>query len=79
MEHSQKHIGQYLKMYPHLHKWINRCPLCSGVGRKPEMPDVIGSINGEIAVENLKRMLPVLEVNENSFCPVCARLYPLQK
>lgn len=79
MEHSKKNIDQYLGMYPHLQKWINLCPLCGAQGRKPDMPDSIGGINGNVAAHTLKRMLPVLEVNEDGYCSVCARLYRNQK
>lgn len=79
MEYSKKNIDQYFGMYPHLQKWVNQCPLCGARGRKPEMPDSIGSMNGRIAANNLKRMMPVLEVDENGFCLVCSRLYPKQK
>lgn len=75
MEHSRKHIDQYLAMYPHLQKWVNFCPLCGARGRKPEMPDCIGTMHGEIAARNLKRMLPVLEMDKDGFCLVCSRLY----
>ena len=75
MEHSKKNIDQYLGMYPYLQKWVNRCPICGARGRKPEMPESIGSMNAEAAASNLKRMLPVLEVDEDGFCLICARLY----
>lgn len=79
MEYSKKNIDQYLGMYPYLQKWVNRCPLCGARGRKAEMPDAIGSVNGEIAANNLKRMLPVLEVDEDGFCIPCSRLYHKHK
>lgn len=75
MYHSKKNIDQYLQMYPHLQKWINQCPLCGARGRKPEMPDAIGTIHGNIAAENLKRMFPVLEVDDDGFCVTCSRLF----
>ena len=79
MEHSKKNIDQYLSMYPQLQKWVNHCPLCGARGRKPEMPDSIGSMNGNVAARNLERMLPVLEVDQDGFCIVCSRLYRKQK
>lgn len=75
MEHSKKNIDLYMKMYPHLQKWINLCPICGARGRKPEMPDSIGSEYGEIAANNLKRMFPILEVDKQGFCLACSRLY----
>lgn len=75
MYHSKKNIDQYFEMYPHLQKWVNICPICGARGRKPEMPESIGSMHGEIAAQNLKRMLPVLEVDRYGFCLTCARLY----
>ena len=79
MEHSKKNIDQYLGMYPGLQKWVNLCPLCGARGRKPEMPDSISSVNGNIAAHTLRRMLPVLEVNEDGFFLVCARFYRKRK
>ena len=73
--YSKKNIDQYLRMYPYVQKWVSSCPLCGARGRKPETPDSIGSANGEIAAQNLKRMLPVLEVDEDGFCLTCSRLY----
>lgn len=74
MDQGKKNIDLYFKMYPHLQKWVNVCPVCGARGRKPEMPDSIGSMNGEIAAYNLKRMLPILEVDQDGFCLVCSRL-----
>ena len=79
MGHGKKKIDQYLGMYPHLQKWVNHCPVCGARGRKPEMPDSIGSLNGKIAADNLKRMLPVLELDEDGFCLICSRLYRKRK
>ena len=75
MEYSKKNIDQYLGMYPHLQQWVNLCPLCGARGRKPEMPDSVGSMHGEIAAKTLKRMLPVLEVDHDGFCLACSRIY----
>lgn len=75
MEHSKKNIDQYLAMHPRTEKWINRCPTCGARGRKPELPDSISGFNGNIVSNNLKRMLPVLEVDEDGFCLTCSRLY----
>lgn len=75
MEHSKKNIDQYLMMYPELQKWVNCCPLCEARGRKPEMPDFIGTGNGDRAAHNLNRTLPILEVDQDGFCVVCSRLY----
>ena len=79
MEHSKKNIDQYLGMYPQLQKWFNHRPLCGARGRKPEMPDSISSMNGNVAARNLEQMLPVLEVDQDGFCIVCSRLYRKQK
>ena len=75
MEHSKKNINQYLAMYPQLEKWINHCPICGVRGRKPELPDSVGGFNGNAGSHNLKRMLPILEVDEDGFCLTCSRLY----
>ena len=75
MRFSKDKIDRYLGMYPHLQKWVNCCPSCGARGRKPEMPDAVGAARyGEIAANNLKQMLPVLEVDQDGFCLVCSRL-----
>ena len=79
MEHSLKQINQYLAMYPNLQKWVNLCPICGARGRRPDMPDEIGSMNGKVSAHTLKRMLPVLEVDQNGICLSCSRLYYQQK
>ena len=75
MQHSRKHIDQYLAANPDTQKWINQCPLCGVRGRKPEMPDEIGSVHGRLVAHTLKQMLPVLEADQNEFCLTCSRLY----
>ena len=78
MKHSRQNIDQYLQMYPQLQKWVSICPLCGVRGRKPQMPEYIGldgEFAGEIAAKNLRKMLPELEVDEDGFCGICARLY----
>ena len=79
MEHSKKNIDQYLAMYPQLEKWLNHCPICGARGRKPEIPDSICGFVGNHASRNLKRMFPILEVDEDGFCLICSRLYPKKK
>ena len=79
MERSKKNIDQYLAMYPQLQKWLNHCPICGARGRKPEMPDSICGFNGNVASHNLKRMFPILEVDEDGFCRVCSRLCTKKK
>lgn len=65
-------------MYPQLQKWVNRFPLCGTRGRKPQMPERVGSnldAAGKIAAKTLRQMLPELELDSDGFCLTCARLY----
>ncbi len=61
---------QYLKDYPQLHKWVNECIICGTKGYNPQ----IDMKEEKIAVNNLKSVLPPLEVNELKMCSTCARL-----
>jgi hypothetical protein len=79
MQYSQKNIDLYFKMYPDLQKWVNSCPFCGARGRKPEMPDAIGGGHSKIAANNVRKMLPVLEVDASGFCLTCSRVYHRQK
>jgi hypothetical protein len=67
---KMKEQNQYLKDYPQLHKWINECIACHAKGYNPQ----IERKEEKIAVNNLKSILPPLEVNELGMCPICAKL-----
>lgn len=55
----------YLRMYPKLNKWMNRCGACNRVGYKPALPDeVTGS-------SNLRKMFPPLELDTRGLCEQC--------
>lgn len=64
----------YLKMYPELLKWINECSICHSKGYKPEMPEHIGG-EYSIASYNIQKYFKPLEVDKNSLCEQCAKLY----
>lgn len=76
MNYSKKNIDQYLAMYPHYQKWINRCPLCGARGYNPDMPDIIGSPeeHGAVAAQNIRRMFKPLDVDSDGYCSVCSKL-----
>lgn len=61
---------QYLKDYPQLHKWINECIICGAKGYNPQ----IDVKEEKIAVNNLKSILPPLEVDNLKMYSACARL-----
>lgn len=61
----------YLKNYPELHKWINECVVCHAKGYNPQ----IELKEEKIAGNNLKSILPPLEVNELSMCAICAKIF----
>lgn len=67
---KERNQRQYLKDYPQLHKWVNTCIICGAKGYNPQ----IDVKEEKIAINNLKSILPPLEVNELKMCSTCARL-----
>jgi hypothetical protein len=67
---KQKDLTQYLKQYPETKKWLNQCIVCQSIGYKPEMPE---KIHPGYLAENIRKLLPALEVNELSICFACAQ------
>ena len=62
--------NQYIKDYPELHKWIYECVVCHAKGYDPK----IELKEEKITVNNLKSILPPLEVNDLGMCPICEKL-----
>jgi hypothetical protein len=63
----------YLRMYPHLWKWMNRYPGCGFVGYKPELPEFDYSNGLGLAPRNLRAMFPCLPLGDDGFCDQCHR------
>ena len=61
---------EYLRQYPELERWINRCTLCGTAGYKPDLPANIYP-HPNIASENLRRLFQALVVDDLGRCEVC--------
>jgi hypothetical protein len=51
---------------PRTKKWIVQCATCKTYGRKSNTP--------EVPKVNFEKNFPVLELDEDSLCPVCHEL-----
>ena len=60
----------YLRSYPKLEKWMNRCVSCGHVGHKPQLPERIGE---GMAAQNLRSFFPPLMLNADGQCEQCAK------
>lgn len=65
----------YLKMYPKLSKWMNRCIVCQDFGYKPELPLELSIPGGDTSAgaKNLRKYFKPLQVNEMGLCDVCKK------
>lgn len=70
----EKNKDLYLKQYPKAKRWLNQCIVCQSVGYKPEMPE---KIHPGYLAENIRKLFPLLSVNEISICEQC--FYNLEK
>jgi len=66
----------YLKQYPKLNKWINRCICCGSIGYNPSLPKNLTSNLGQGEYETagaqyLRKYFQPLIVNELSICEIC--------
>ena len=61
---------KYLKMYPELDRWMNRCIACQRIGYKPEMPKQI-SRPGSAAARNIRKYFSPLEIDGDGLCEQC--------
>lgn len=69
---------EYLKQYPKLNKWMNRCICCGSMGYNPELPRVLTTNWGQgetitAAAQTLRKYFQPLEVNEISLCETCQK------
>ena len=62
----------YVKQYPSIKNWLNKCLICVALGYKPELPIRIQA--GYIA-ENIRRLFSPLQVDELHICRDCARYW----
>jgi hypothetical protein len=62
---------EYLRQYPDLERWMNRCSLCGSIGHKPELPQNIYP-HFSVAADNLRRLFAPLAVDDLSRCEVCS-------
>jgi hypothetical protein len=69
MNRKQQDGLRYLRTYPRLAAWINRCVACQRLGHKPELPDQLGKGR---AAQNLRQYFPEMAVNERGLCDQCA-------
>ena len=60
---------QYLRQFPHLFKWMNRCSGCRHLGHKPEMPE---TIHPGVGASYLRRYFEELQLDEHGLCEQCA-------
>ena len=64
----------YIEGYPRLSKWINECKCCHRRGYKPDLPEQIGVVEGNLASYNIKKYYQPLALDENGYCDVCNKL-----
>ena len=62
---------EYLRQYPNLHRWMNRCTMCGSPGHKPELPQNIYP-HFNVAADNLRRLFTPLVVDDLGRCETCA-------
>jgi hypothetical protein len=61
----------YLRRFPKLWKWMNRCAVCGRLGHKPDLPQQIGPEKNPFA-SVLRRFFTPLDLNEVGVCEQCA-------
>ena len=69
---------EYLKQYPKLNKWINRCICCGAIGYSSDLPEQLTSSDkqGEfitVGAQNLRYYFRPLDVNEIGVCETCQK------
>jgi hypothetical protein len=62
---------EYLRQYPDLGRWINRCMLCGATGHEPDMPEDIYP-HFSVAGRNLRRLFEPLAVDALGRCETCS-------
>jgi hypothetical protein len=62
---------EYLRQYPELERWLNRCALCGATGHKPDMPENIYP-HFSVAGTNLRRLFKPLDVDALGRCEDCS-------
>jgi hypothetical protein len=79
MKYKNNEGLEYLKHYPHLWKWMNKCSGCGQIGYKPDLPE---HIHPEHAVphlrwndEYIRKYFKPLYVNENDYCEICEKIF----
>lgn len=70
MYRSRNEAELYLRQYPELERWINRCVSCHAIGYKPDMPERFDTKG--VAAHHLQRYFRPLAVDELGRCDVCA-------
>lgn len=71
----------YLKQYPKLNQWINKCICCGSIGYSPSMPEKITTNWGQgecitVASQHLRKYFQPLAVNEIGVCEICQKFTP---
>lgn len=76
---SKKEEGlTYLKQYPKLNKWMNRCICCGSIGYDPSLPKNLTKNWGQgeyetAGAQNLRKYFQPLSVNELNICEICQK------
>ncbi len=70
----------YLKQYPKLNKWINRCICCGRIGYNPSLPKNLTSNWGQgeyetASAQYLRKYFQPLIVDELSICEICQNCF----
>ena len=79
MKYRDEQGMDYLRRYPSLWKWMNKCNGCGTVGYKPELPE---HIHSEDAVPQLqwndkyiRKYFKPLYLNEKGYCEICEKIF----
>lgn len=70
----------YLKQYPKLNKWINKCVCCGSIGYSPDLPQNITTNFGQgefitAKAQFIRKYFSPLEVDEMSICKTCQKFF----
>ncbi len=69
---------KYLKQFPKLNKWINRCICCGSIGYSSSLPERLTKNCGQgefetASAQNLRYYFQPLDVNDISICEACQK------
>ena len=76
MKYGAEDIQWFLRVNPHLRKWINECVVCQRHGYKPEMPE---QLEHEFLRCDLPRWFPMMELDVSGRCEQCAAASQTEK